>query len=64
MFARIPPPMGDDMKKNILFLSLMALPVFALAENNLVLPTIKVSAEQQVQSYAANRLNKQAMQDI
>lgn len=48
------------MKKNILFLSLTALPVFALAENNLVLPTITVSAEQQVQSYAADRLNKQA----
>lgn len=60
MFARILPSMGDDMKKNILFLSLMALPVFAFAENNLVLPTITVSAEQQVQSYAADRLNKQA----
>lgn len=60
MFARIPPSMGDDMNKNILFLSLMALPVFAFAENNLVLPTITVSAEQQVQSYAADRLNKQA----
>ncbi len=45
------------MKKNILFLSLIALPAFAFAEENVVLPTITVKADQQ-DSYASGKLKK------
>ncbi|KYQ84984.1 TonB-dependent siderophore receptor [Acinetobacter sp. NRRL B-65365] len=45
------------MKKNILFLSLIALPMFAVAEENTVLPTITVKADQQ-DSYADGKLKK------
>lgn len=45
------------MKKNLLFLSLIALPMFAVAEDNTVLPTIKVKAGQQ-DSYANGKLKK------
>lgn len=47
----------DQLKKNILFLSLIALPMFAVAEDNTVLPTITVKADQQ-ESYAAGKLKK------
>ncbi|NNP68542.1 TonB-dependent siderophore receptor [Acinetobacter sp. Ac_5812] len=45
------------MKKNLLFLSLIALPMFAVADDNTVLPTITVKADQQ-ESYAAGKLKK------
>lgn len=47
------------MKNNILFLSLIALPTFAFADENLVLPTIISKADQQ-QDYAAGKLKKSA----
>ncbi|MEC8056395.1 MAG: TonB-dependent receptor plug domain-containing protein, partial [Pseudomonadota bacterium] len=47
------------MKKNILFLSLIALPAFAFAEENVVLPTITVKADQQ-DSYASGKLKKKS----
>lgn len=47
------------MKNNILFLSLIALPSFAFANENMVLPTITFEANQQ-QDYAAGKLKKSA----
>lgn len=47
------------MKKNILFLSLIALPAFAFADESVVLPTITVKADQQ-DSYASGKLKKKA----
>lgn len=47
------------MKKNILFLSLIALPAFAFAEENVVLPTITVKADSQATD-ATGKLKKDA----
>lgn len=47
------------MKKNILFLSLIALPMFAVAEENTVLPTIVVKADSQTTD-ATGKLKKDA----
>jgi len=46
-------------KKNILFLSLIALPAFAFAEENVVLPTITVKADSQATD-ATGKLKKDA----
>ncbi|NIE95755.1 TonB-dependent receptor [Acinetobacter sp. Tr-809] len=47
------------MKKNILFLSLIALPMFAVADDNTVLPTITVKADSQATD-ATGKLKKDA----
>ncbi|VXA55812.1 TonB-dependent siderophore receptor [Acinetobacter proteolyticus] len=47
------------MKKNILFLSLIALPMFAVADDNTVLPTITVKADSQ-ETDATGKLKKDA----